>query len=194
MLINPFQHTLPVYEGTSIISESLGIVGVEVTDPSLPDRTWIVQTLFAPNKKRALGGIRIKAVDQKGFSGFINQRDFEVLIDLAKPGEMCIWTEQEYPEPGSHQWFGFCADEADLEDDLHEREMQLRNEIEGVLPHGLELTRRIHMSQGIDFEELLTLFYDCDPETGYGPDPRLQTITSRWASIERNRLKWRYLE
>ena len=94
---------------------------------------------------------------------------------------------------GSHEFYGLCTDWEDLRDDLYEREIQLRLQNPGVLPYGLELNRRVHMSSGIDVEELQTMLYDADPESGWGPDPRLETLDSRWARIERNKIRWERL-
>ena len=87
-------------------------------------------------------------------------------------------------------------DEEDLEDDLFERELHLRGlmaasvEYPDVIPFGYEMPRRLHMGKGHDVEELNTMLYDCDPTTGYGPDPRFETLMKRWARVERNRVRW----
>lgn len=193
MLINPYEYpTMPTHPGTRVVAMELGVVGMAIQDPWNPNRLWRVQGVYSPLKRRALDGVRVKLEDEKQFIAFCNQRDFEVLIGLGKSGEFCPWTGSEYPTPGDNNWFGLCLDESDLIDDLHDREMAIRTEIPGVLPTGLELKRRLHISRGIDVEELLYLNVDAD-EQGFGPDPRIETIGRRWVRIERLRTKWKYL-
>lgn len=190
MLINPYsERVLPTYPGTRLVCVELGVIGATIRDPWMSQRTWTVRGLYSPTKKRALGGIRVKLEDEKSFVTFCNQRDFEVLIGLGKPGDLCIWADQDYVSPRDTGWFGLCMDESDLVDDLHDREMALRVEIPGVLPAGLEITRRIHISRGIDAEELLIILADAD-RNGFGPDPRIETIDYRWVQVERNKLRW----
>lgn len=188
MLINPHRQKelIVSFPGTRLLQETFGIVGVQTYDPMDPRRIWTVQGLYAPVVGRVLGGVRAKVTDQKGFVSFINQRDLELLLDLGSPGSYCYWLDQEYPEPGSRAWFGFCVDEDDLNDDMFDRELDIRCGLDPgtVLPSGLQIIRRIHSGPGNDFEETLMLFADATID-GYGPDTRLETIENRWKSIER---------
>ena len=193
MLVNPYVEKTRVatYEGTRLIQEDLGIIGAEVYDPKEPLRKWFVQSIYAPLPGRALGGVRAKLQDEKGFVSFINQRNLEVSLGLVRPGQWCNWAGQPYVDPDDRDWFGICADEEDLLDDLHERELLLRAHIPGgVLYPPMEITRRIHRDVKSDFEELFMLLWDMDPETGFGPDLRLETIESRWSKVEKERLVW----
>lgn len=192
MLINPYEKQVPTFHGTRLLSVDLGVIGAVVRDPWRAERAWVVRGLYAPVNKRALGGIRVKLEDEKGFISFINQRDFEVLIGLGEPGKPCIWADQDYVGPKDNGWFGLCLDESDLVDDLFDREMALRAEIPGVLPSGLEIKRRIHISRGVDAEELLMILADADRD-GFGPDPRIETIDYRWVRVERSKVRWDYL-
>jgi hypothetical protein len=132
-------------------------------------------------------------MDNKGFITFCNQRDLEILLGLGQPGELCYWTHQKYPEIGEDDWYGFCVDDEDLMDDLHERELRLRQQFPGILPDGLEIIRRIH-DDGADAEELYVLLWDMDRVTGFGPDTRLETVRARWARVERNPVQWKYID
>lgn len=190
MLVNPYTQRMTALAGTRILSETLQIVGMRVRDGSDPLRVWRIQSLYAPILGRALGGIRAKLVDQNEFSTFVNQRDLEVLMGIAKPGERCQWSGRRYVGPGDEEWFGLCADEEDLIDDLMERELLLRSSHPGILPFGLEVTRRIHAEDRVDYEELLTMLWDMNLETGFGPDQRLESINTRWTRIEQRRLPW----
>ncbi len=191
MLLHPFQDKIHTFPGTRILQDTLGIVGVQFYDLYEPDRVWTIQSLYAPVIKRALGGIRARVMDQKGFVSFVNQRDLEVILGLARPGTYCAWTQEDYPEPGDPLWFGLCVDGDDLADDLHERELFLRAyAANATLAAGQELLRRVHREQGSDEEELLTLRWDADPETGVSPDGRLETLDRRWVRIERRKLLW----
>lgn len=196
MLFNPYRDGITVIPGSRILSEGLGLIGAQFPDPKNPQRTWWVVNLFAPLKGRKLGGIRAKLVDQKGFVTFCNQRDLELLLGTACPGNLCPWTGEEYPEIDSPQFFGLCADPEDLEDDLFDRELQLRalmassEEYPDIIPYGYQFTRRVHLSSGQDVEELDMMLYDCDPETGWGPDSRFDTLMTRWTQVGRDTLKW----
>ncbi len=190
MLINPYgERKLPTYPGTRLVSVELGVMGATVQDPWRPDRSWTVRGIYAPSKGRALGGLRIKLEDNKNFITFCNQRDFEVLIGLGEPGKLCIWADEDYVEPKSDSWFGLCTDDADLIDDLFDREMAIRAEMPGVLTTGLEIWRRIHLSRGLDVLEFHILIADADRD-GYGPDPRIETIEDRWSAVERTKQRW----
>lgn len=195
MLINPYKKRLQTYPGTRIVSDRLGVIGASIEEPRYPGRVWTVSGLYAPTSKRALGGIRTKLEDQKGFVSFCNQRDFEVLLEVGKPGDRCLWAGQDYIEPDGNGWWGLCMDDNDLVDDLLDRELLLRSRFQDpILPSYLEISRRVHISAGIDAEELLLLLFDADRDTGMGPDPRLETIESRWSKVESERVEWKYLE
>lgn len=191
MLFNPFTTTLATLPGSRMLQETLGLMGAAIPDPLSTERLWRITNLYAPLRGRMLGGIRAKLEDQKGFITFCNQRDLELLLGVAQPGQWCPWTDEDYPEFHAAEFYGLCADGEDLRDDLFERELQLRVQEPGVLPHGFQLTRRIHLSTGNDFEEVDMMLYDCDPETGYGPDPRLSTLLRRWTRVSRDRMTWR---
>lgn len=193
MLVNPYQDHLEAVQGTRMLHDSLGVTGFQIEDPVTPGRVWTVQSLYLPISGRALGGIRAKLVDNKDFITFCNQRDLEVLLDLAKPGDWCAWAGQDYVGPGDREWFGLCADTEDLLDDLYERELMLRSEFFMILPEGLQLTRRVHMGPGSDSEELQILVRDVDLETGMCPDVRIETLVRRWSMAERMPLAWKRL-
>jgi hypothetical protein len=192
MLINPYAEKLPTYPGTRLVSIELGVIGMEVQDPWRAERQWFVRGVYAPSTKRALGGLRIKLEDNKNFITFCNQRDFEVLTGLGVPGKQCIWAGDEYVGPEDTEWFGLCADESDLLDDLYDREMAQRSEIPGVLPAGLEIWRRVHISRGLDVLDYFILLADADVN-GLGPDPRIETIEDRWSHVERTKQQWEAL-
>lgn len=196
MLVHPFaqKELLEAYEGTRLLKEDFGIVGLQFREDAEPGRMWEIKALYAPVPGRHLGGLRARLEDNHKFVSFLNQRDLEVLLGLGTPGRPCIWTRDDYPEPGSREWYGLCADEDDLEDDLLDRELLLRGESpDWRLPPGLELTRRIHLGERNDVEELLMLRLDMDEDTGISPDPRLSTISRRWVCIERRRTAWQFI-
>ena len=190
MLINPHTTRLPTIPGTRILEDSMGLSGLQLHDPINPLRVWMLHYLYAPISRRKVGGVRAKLIDNKGYMSFCNQRDLEVLLGIAKPGSRCHWTGTNYPEYGDCEWFGFCVDLEDLEDDLLERELRIREAFPpGILPSNIQLTRRVHDTNA-DYEELHMLLYDMDRLTGYGPDPRLETISQRWVRVERTPLPW----
>lgn len=194
MILNPYREVLPIFPGTRIVAADFGLIGRDVIDPINNERVWTVTGIYAPVMERCLGGIRVKLVDTKGFITFCNQRDFEVVLGVAKPGDPCIWTGKKYPHPHDEdEWFGFCMDPVDLQDDLYERELALRAEHVRVLPDGLEIFRRLHVSPLRDCEEFFTLVRDYDIETGMGPDMRIETISDRWARVSRDWIDWAWI-
>ena len=191
MIVNPYgvnsREVLAPIPGTRIIEDTLGLVGVTLRDPANVVRLWTIQALYIPLRGRALGGIRAKVVDQKEFVSFCNQRDLEVLLDVASPGAYCPWLDQEYVEPGEPGWVGLCVDEQDMLDDLYDRELEARSMAPAgaVLPSGLNFERRVHNGTENDYIETMMLLWDFDPQTGTGPDTRLETVDQRWSSVER---------
>jgi len=192
MLVNPYSTPLDVVPGTRVLQEQLGLTGAVFDDPKHPDRYWQVVTAYAPLPGRALGGIRARVIDNKQFSSFVNQRDLELLLDIASPGGWCPWANELYPGINDEVegWFGLCADKEDLVDDLFERELHLRVQHPGGILQPQEMRRLIHLSPRNDVEYLDLLLWDADPTTGLGPDPRLETVERRWAPAERTQLIW----
>ncbi len=192
MIVNPYspegQVLLAPIVGTHIVEDSLGIVGFSFREPTNTMREWTIRALYTPVRGRSLGGFRAKLEDQKGFITFCNQRDLEVLIGDAAPGDYCAWLDTEYVAPGERGWYGPCVDELDLLDDLFDRELEARAQLprpDMALQPGLSFERRIHDGAHNDFIETMMLRFDVDPETWLGPDPRMATIEHRWLSIER---------
>jgi hypothetical protein len=196
MLVHPYleREKIIPYAGTRLIQETFDLVGAQIRDPHDSSRLWTLKAFYAPVQGRALGGIRARLSDQKGFTTFCNQRDLEVLIGLAQAGTFCHWARQKYAEPGGQDWYGFFMDEDDLNDDMHDREMFLRAESPtGILLGNVEVVRRLHTDTTYDVEELDMLLWDCDPDTGLTPDLRLETVEKRWKRVERQRVQWQYL-
>lgn len=191
MLLNPYtaagRERLTTLGDTNILQENFGIVGASFADVRNRFRRWTVHALYAPVSGRAVGGIRAKLADQKGYISFCNQRDLEVLLDVASPGAYCEWLGREYVELDDNEWIGLCCDEQDLVDDLFDRELEARAMyVEGaVLPAGLSLQRRIHDGYHNDFLEEMLLLWDICRETNMGPDTRYETVVNRWTSVER---------
>ena len=180
-----------VVPGTRLLEGTFGVVGVRISDPQNSQRIWEVQGLYLPITGRALGGVRAKLFDQKGFITFCNQRDLEVLLGIAAPGTPISWRDDEYVDLDHKEWFGFCCDDDDLLDDLQERELFYRAELPaGILIPNLEMERRVHVGHGNDCEELFLVVQDMDPDTGMFPDTRFETIERRWARAERRRVRW----
>lgn len=186
-----------VIPATRILAEDYGLAGATFEDPVETGRVWTVQRLYAPVRGRRISGIRARVTDPKGFFTFVNQRDLELLTDNAKPGSWCHWLGDVYPYVNDEEsgWLGLCCDSDDLMDELHEYETLVRQQYyyhynTPCIPTGIEYTRRIHREKGSDLEELLLFLGDKDPETGYAPDGRLETLERRWSSVERRKVVW----
>jgi hypothetical protein len=193
MLINPYKVNLANIPGTRILADDLGLAGFRYPCTRNPKRIWTLQYLFAPITRRSLGGVRAKFVDNKDFVTFCNQRDLEVILGIANPGDYCPWTKTAYPGPEDRDWYGFCMDDEDLTDDLHDRELRLREIYTSVLPDNLEIVRRVH-SDSLDREELFVILCDYDFTTGIGPDVRFETIKRRWALADKTKMAWEYVD
>lgn len=197
MIINPnrfeSQRLLACVPGTRILQETLGVIGAEIKDAVNPVRLWRVESLYAPIRGRAVGGVRARLSDNIGFVTFCNQRDLEVLLGAAEPGEWCAWLGADYVGRDDEEWLGFGVDDDDLQDDLYDRELLLRLQYQhgAILPEGSEISRRIHNGPREDYEELLLLTADLDHDTGWGPDTRFQTLNNRWRSVERTAMRER---
>lgn len=198
MIVNPSQDKLVSFEGTRLLQNSFGLAGAVLYDPEEAERVWTVCALYQP-LKRQLGGIRAKCIDNKGFTSFINQRDLELVLGVAKPGDWCKWLGREYPEINSSDFYGFCMDTEDLVDDLYDRELVIRAaqaELMGqyvAIPEGTEVEQYIHYCANNDAVRRCVLRWDEDPKLGLRPDPRLETLMSRWVAYETERLEWRKL-
>lgn len=192
MLLNPYRDRPAVIPGTRFLESTFGLIGGRVPDPHNPMRVWEIHGLFSPLPGRAIGGVRIKLVDQKEFVTFCNQRDFEVLLGMGVPGRLCPWLDAPYVSWDDPEWCGFCCDDEDLLDDLYEREMLLRGFMPppGVLIPGYDIERKVHLDKNRDTTELFVLLGDVDPETGLFPDTRFATVERRWMRAERAPVRW----
>ena len=192
MLLNVYETRPEVVPGTRRLEADFGIQGQRLRDLYNDERYWEVGESYLPFYGRALGGIRTKLTDQKGFVTFCNQRDFEVLLGMARPGDWCRWAGEEYVAPGHTKWMGLCCDEADIEDVLFGTEMTLRqySPYNGWLVPPMDVEFRVHVETGYDVEETHVLIIDHDPETGLGPDTQFETLYRRWARSERRRIQW----
>lgn len=191
MLVNAYSEegkiATSAIPGTRIIRSSLGILGATFSDVNNRERIWTVNALYSPLPGRAVGGVRAKLIDTKGFISFCNQRDLEVLLQLASPGKYCPWMDQTYEGPGDPNWLGLGVDNDDLLDDLFDKELEAR----AMSPHGridlgLCLERRVHDGHQNDYVETLMLINDTNPYTNETPDTYLETIERRWVSVERS--------
>ncbi len=191
LLPNVYLRRPATVPGTRLLEATHNVVGARIVDPDNALRVWEVQGLYLPIDGRALGGVRAKLFDQKGFVTFCNQRDLEVLLGIGRVGEPVDWRDDEYVGPEDPEWFGFCCDDDDLMDDLYDRELFARQQLpNGLLLPGGEMDRRVHLSRSNDCEELLIVVQDIDPETGLFPDTRFETVERRWSRAERRRVRW----
>lgn len=191
LLPNVYMRRPTTVPGTRLLEAHHGVVGARIVDPDNHTRVWEVQGLYLPIDGRALGGVRAKLFDQKGFVTFCNQRDLEVLLGIGRVGEPVDWLDNEYVDPSDPEWFGLCCDDDDLMDDLYDRELFVRQQVPaGLLVPHLEMERRVHLGHNHDCEELYLVVQDVDPETGAFPDTRFETVERRWMRAERRRVRW----
>lgn len=183
---------LEVIPGTRILVENFGLIGSKFPDLEEGNRRWTVINVLNTVVTKPNRGVRCRVIDQVGITSFIEHADLDLLVGRAKPGEFCPWTGEHYPEIGDEHagWRGLYMEEPDLEDDLHIRELELRQELGwGILPE-LQLTRYLHLGENRDVERLEMLLMDFDPETGMGPDPGISTICRRWTNVQQEAVEW----
>lgn len=200
-LTNPEDAVVP---GTRILLDDFGLIGSRFRDPKEDSRFWtVVGTLKAiigrPNR-----GFRLRVIDQVGIISMVEIADYSLLKQLAKPGEFCPYTQDKYPEVGDEHagWRGLFMEEEDAADDLHIRELELRQQLaaqygynwwEFILPE-MQLTRYLHTSERRDVERLDMLLRDFDPDTGEGPDPDIGTLGRRWVKVHQEDIVWAELQ
>jgi len=179
-MLNPFDtsrlHKFLV-PGTPLLrgGEFDELVNREIT---MLGRCWVITAFLTPSKRRAIGGVRARLVDDNEFVTFCNQRDLEVLLGHGQPGTTCRWLRRRYVSPDDEEWIGFCADDEDLYDDLFIRELMLRTD-SYVIPEGTSITRFVVTDPGIYMEETLVFLARNEP------DLRYETLGVRWARAER---------
>jgi hypothetical protein len=194
LLINVYRDPPAAVAGSRLLQTPLGIEDRSwFTDPFDARRVWCVENVYMPVPGRAIGGIRAKVRDQKGFVSFCNQRDLEVLLGMYQPGELCAWLDDGYVGVTDDDWVGLACDDEDLRDDLYERELYIRRELPpenyGVITTNYQIERKVHMGHHHDIEELFVLRADMAPE-GWGPDDRFETVEHRWMRASRVRVRW----
>lgn len=186
----PIGSKLETLPGTRVLSSTLGLVDRRMPDPTDRGRVWTVVNVLYPADGNH---VRLRLCDEGGFITFIRQKEFEVLTGRCKPGSICPWDGEEYPEIGDSVggWRGIEVTELDLEDDLFLRELDLRQQAGwGVLPP-LQLQRFMKTSDSKNEVLLELLRWDADPDTGIGPDYRLETLGRRWCRVQREEIEWR---
>jgi hypothetical protein len=191
LIINLYRDRPNTFPGTRVIETQLGIEGVRFADPLNAQRIWQIETAYMPVPGRILGGLRVKVRDQRDFISFCNQRDLEVILGYAQPGELCPWLDEDYVDCANESWVGLACDDEDLRDDLLEREGLLRTQMPmGILTTEYDIARRVHIGKNYDVEDLFVMLGDYAPETGQSPDTRFETIEHRWMRAERKRVRW----
>jgi hypothetical protein len=213
LLPNVYREMPTLVVGTRMLEATYGLDNYQIADPRTPGRSWVVRNLYLPVQSRALGGLRAKLVDQKGFITFCNQRDLEVVLGLGIPGQYCPWSGKDYVGPDDPDWFGLCADDDDLADDLYDRELNVRADMQADLEERLRsipasdpfynfynqqpvltadrsIERFVHLGGSIDVFEKFVVFADMEPETGRSPDTRFDTVERRWMRSERTKVRW----
>jgi hypothetical protein len=199
-ILNAYERSLECVPGTRMLIETPTQIGCRFRDPYDTGRVWTVTGGFKPLMNRPNHGARIRVVDGHNIVSFVSQQDLDLLLGQVKPGELCPWTQEKYPEIGDELegWYGLWMDEEDVADDLHFCELDIRRdfaqEAGGYYPlPEIELRRRLHTSKNRDVQRLDILVMDYDPETGLGPDIALDTLHRRWKKVEQEDLTWRDL-
>lgn len=160
-------------------------------------RHWTVRSFFMPKATQGCTvetGVRALVADEHGFVSFVNQRDLEVLLGLRNAGEWCRWLGAPYVGTKDSEFYGCCCDTVDAWDELHAYEMEVRSQYpEGYCLGEMQRERWIHYGWGRDEYELWHFLWDAEPRTGVSPDPRLETVESRWTRSHSEKWpEWRF--
>lgn len=192
MIINPYAEKLERLGTSRRLVQDFDLMGCTLYSSSDNGgaRAWFITGFYAPTHKP---GIRAKVMDEKGFISFITQPELEVMLNVpgARAGKKVPYANFEYPSIDECE---FAVDDNDLQDDLYDREMQIRALYPGILiPQGFNMMRR-YTNQAVDKEEHLQMGWDGDLSTGMYPDTRLSTVGDRWRRVQIERTYWQETE
>lgn len=163
----------------------------EFPDPRNPSRIWVVTGAFWKIPTTLIPGLRIELRDQKDFLTLINQRDAEVLLGLARPGEVSSWLGERYVAPLMGGWVGPGVDAEGMKDLLYDMECRerysaLRRTGSAQLRAGTCLPLKVHHGQQdvvCSYELMENLlnheslnFYDIEKRWKRQPAPRTQLV------------------
>lgn len=196
---------MPIFDDFSRISElKIGesnllmilspYIGAKIEDTSNPHRYWTVTNIFAPNERLAIRGVRLRLRDQTGVTTFLNQRDAEVLLDIAEPGWRVPWQNNLiYPRISDSSFVGFAMDVTDLADDLHILEANLRKSVHATtgrtyLSDG-RIERKVYTGSKNNSREVFEFVSDTN-SNGLMPDLSLTSIGSRWRRVTQEYFSW----
>jgi len=189
-LVNPIDCSNRYRVGSSnLLSIPLDYFNLPFADPTSRGRQWIVRNAFAVDPSYVEMGLRLRVFDTRDeLCSFINQRDLEVLLGLARPDHQIPWApSQRFYAPGAHGFVGLYLDEVELEDDLFLRECVLRCITfrcqPTPIPKGTAITRALYDSQMQEYQEVLHCVGDCNPVSGWGPDPERASVKTRWKTV-----------
>lgn len=190
IIVHPFMERdrLSTFHGTRILRNDFNLLDQAVTDPFVHTREWRIVGVYAPLSCRAVNGIRVKLFDNKRTITFVEQMDLEVLMGLARKGDMCPWSGRRYSGPGERDFVGLACDDDDLLDDLMDSENIIR-QTTMVIPEGTSLQRSVYLEFGSEWEESWVMVRDMDPQTGASPDLQFATIERRWKRISRSKIR-----
>lgn len=170
--------------------QDMSLYGRPVQDPHRQGVVWYITYLYQPLMSRAIQGVRARLVTQPAggpsYITFCNQRDLEVLLGVARPGDYCRWLGRNYQAPSSDSWYGLSADVEDLRDDLFEYELHLRHHLQsqgyGHIPDNAQIhyTRYVVEDKDQYSEQEWLFLRDRDPNTGATPDLSFSGLMRRW--------------
>jgi hypothetical protein len=168
----------------------------EFPDPRNRERIWVVTGAFWKTPTSQIPGLRIEVRDQKGFISMVNQRDAEVLLGLARPGDISSWLGERYIAPQMPGWVGLGVDAEGFRDLLYdveaaERYSALRRTGSASLRVGMVATLRVHtgsqdvlcsyeLTENILSSEQL-FFQDVDKRWRRQPTPHTRVLP--WVSV-----------
>lgn len=208
MLVHPRDPRLAqVYAPTRVLTNDFGLVGRQIADPALGGcRLWTIVRVLAPIAQRWVGGLRAELQDESGVKAWLVQRDLEVLLGLAAPGDPSPFGG-EYVGPEHADWFGLCFDTDDLDDDLLHREIALREallpvtggRIDGLLKswsggEPATITRLLHLGGTAVRRETWYCHHDWEWQDENIPSFSVRDIESRWVRACSETTKWPQLD
>ena len=111
-IYDPSVDVLKTLGASRRVDSMMEVLDMQFQCPSNVKRTWTVKGVYAPVPNYRIGGVRLLVEDQKKVKSVVNQRDAELLLGLAKPGDPT--------------WVGLTVTADDLQDIIMDQEAWAR--------------------------------------------------------------------
>lgn len=182
-------------------------INVKFEYPENTGRIWETRCIFNPIPQRMIAGYRWMCVDQFGFISYVEQRDFEMLLGIGKPGDKIPWNPRyKYVEYSDPEFCGLQLDDDDIDEIIYMYEEGLRQQSSNGLLNGFvqwndgpqvaDLFLQLMTSENANYMYHFSFLTDSmreiiEPNSQikqYVPNWRVGNVRSRWAKVEALRI------